>query len=161
MNYNLIGLAPNISRAYEISKLGNHLMAIVPAEHPEGLNTFEKDIPLICQFFDVVNESKESADIIVEYCTDPDSIMAVAVGRKFETLEDVNDRIEQAKGNPDPELSFPTSMRSLLNSAVNRLNLSFRQTRSICEVSKTIAKLDGSDTVKVQHLAEAIQYQSI
>jgi magnesium chelatase family protein len=50
--------------------------------------------------------------------------------------------------------------KSLLRAACSRLGLSARSYTKVLRIARTIADLDGSETIGTCHLAEAIQYRS-
>lgn len=51
--------------------------------------------------------------------------------------------------------------KELLSAAMERLGLSARAFDKVLRVARTVADLDGHETIAAQHLAEAVQYRSL
>ena len=49
--------------------------------------------------------------------------------------------------------------QALLNAAFERMGMTARSYDRILRVARTIADLDGADTISAMHIAEAIQYR--
>ncbi|MBA9079327.1 YifB family Mg chelatase-like AAA ATPase [Rufibacter quisquiliarum] len=112
----------------------------------------------------------------------PVSFDQMTATRKAETSADIRERVERARewqtkrfeAFPDihSNAMMPPQMvkdlcrineagRLLLKKAMEKLGLSARAYDRILKVSRTIADLAGSEEIKIEHLAEAIQYRSL
>lgn len=52
-------------------------------------------------------------------------------------------------------------VKDLLRTAINQLNLSARAYDRILKLARTIADLDGAETISLSHVAEAVQYRTL
>ena len=112
----------------------------------------------------------------------PVSFDQIADNRKNESSAAIRERVVEAREMQQKRFinhkslysnaMMPTAMvkeicdiknagRALLKTAMEKLGLSARAYDRILKVSRTIADLSGSDDIKIEHLAEAIQYRSL
>jgi magnesium chelatase family protein len=112
----------------------------------------------------------------------PVSFDEMTAKRKVESSEEIRKRVmrareiqsERFKDNPEvySNAMMPSNMvkdicviseagRTLLKTAMERLGLSARAYDRILKVSRTIADLENTDEIKIEHLAEAIQYRRL
>lgn len=81
--------------------------------------------------------------------------------KRFEELEGIHCNAQMEAKKVQEICKIPEVSRTLLNRAMEKLNLSARAYDRILKVSRTIADLAGSDDIKPEHLAEAIQFRSL
>jgi magnesium chelatase family protein len=80
---------------------------------------------------------------------------------RFEKQKDVYCNAMMPSNMVKDICSITDAGRTLLKTAMERLGLSARAYDRILKVSRTIADLAGSDEIRIEHLAEAIQYRSL
>jgi hypothetical protein len=145
---NLIGLWVNLSRAYEIALLGGHTLTVTAnRNYKEAFDDYQE----IKSFYKGV-KFVDNGDI----CCEIDK-PHYTQNRNYETLEEIIQRVNMVKV-PVFEFKNTASGEQLLKTAVERLSLSLKDVEKLEKTSVTIARLDGSTKVELQHLAEAIQY---
>ena len=81
--------------------------------------------------------------------------------KRFEGLEDVHSNALMPSQMVKEVCVINSAGKALLKNAMEKLGLSARAYDRIMKVSRTIADLAGNEDIKIEHLAEAIQYRSL
>jgi hypothetical protein len=158
----IIGLYANISRVFEIATVGNFTMSFCYYSDKEDVERTvnPRDIKMIADYYGI-NPVTEG-DLLVEVTRPSFDDIQASMIRNFETMEDLNARIAKAKETIEPAISTLNEVcLSLLASAYERLNISVYHVPMIFKIAQTIARMAQSETIRVEHIAEAIQYRAL
>lgn len=133
----------NVKRALEVARLGGHTVTLVG---PDGCGKHT-----LMSIFQVT----PGPDIVVEvFRPSADQLLSM---RKDETMEAVQARINKALKETD--LTLPEAGKQLLKTAYDKLRLSPADLFKCIDIARTIANLDQSKQIKIEHLSEAIYYK--
>ncbi|SDS82860.1 magnesium chelatase family protein [Gillisia sp. Hel1_33_143] len=80
---------------------------------------------------------------------------------RFESFENVHYNAQMSVKQIREFCMLEDSSKQLLKNAMEKLNLSARAYDRILKVSRTIADLENSESIKGAHISEAIQYRSL
>ncbi len=86
-----------------------------------------------------------------------------ARNRQYDRFKSRNTRTNSAMNSNDIEefCELSSECEGILKSAINKLGLSARAYTRVLKVARTIADLAGAETIKIEHLSEAIQYRIV
>ena len=80
---------------------------------------------------------------------------------RFKDLKDIYSNAQMPSRMVREVCTLNQAGLNLLKKAMERLQLSARAYDRILKVARTAADLAGSEDIKIEHLAEAIQYRSL
>lgn len=80
---------------------------------------------------------------------------------RFKEIQGIHSNAQMSAKQVREICEIGTAGQTLLKKAMERLNLSARAYDRILKVSRTIADLAASEEIRIEHLAEAIQYRSL
>jgi magnesium chelatase family protein len=110
------------------------------------------------EFDDLIEKrASESSEIIRERVVNARNIQ----DNRFAVSKDMHCNAQMSSKNIQTHCKIDKPGSILLKSAMKKLNLSARAYDRILKVSRTIADLACSDSIQIEHLAEAIQYRSL
>jgi len=81
--------------------------------------------------------------------------------KRFKDHDKIYSNAQMTSKDIDSFCNLDNQGKALLKNAMEKLSLSARAYDRIIKVSRTIADLEDSETIKTEHLAEAIQYRSL
>jgi hypothetical protein len=140
----------NLERAYEVALLGGYTVTPVSNEPIyEDFNTFAK--PTLQGIL------HENGDMFVELSPLQRDNLDIEVSFHVNM-----EKIEALKNTPNPdEYVDEKKCMGFLKTIQERMNFSEVQLKRIEKIAATIAKLDDSKAIELNHIAEAIHYQMV
>ena len=151
----------NLNRAFEVAMVENQPLTILVDYESTNVVYLLKEKEIIeNQFKDYIcfaNSENFAESLFCEIVKlDFESI---TYSKSRETIEDVLKRVNKAKSVVVKD-ELCQSCEALLKTGYVHLNLSEHQLSVVIKTAKNIAKLDNSNTIRPEHMAEALQYQA-
>jgi predicted ATPase with chaperone activity len=149
----------NFNRVLEIAMVQNHSVLVLPYIDNDYNNIVEVN-EVQNRFKDYIDFTPSLQSIKIEYNKiEASNILYTGLRESF---KDILERVNKAKKIID-NVSFKLNetCNQLLKSAIERLDFNTIDTKYVIDVARSISALDNETTIKVQHIAEAIQYNCI
>jgi magnesium chelatase family protein len=80
---------------------------------------------------------------------------------RFFEKELIHTNAQMGSGDVNTHCVLQEDTIKLLKEAMKRLGLSARAYNRILKVARTIADMEGSETIQTEHVSEAIQYRTL
>jgi hypothetical protein len=151
---NLIGIWPNLSRAYEIASVGK--LSIELYFDKEYFSP-RLDAELIRDFYKGVSFHRKGE---IQVSLHHPYFSDIVNNSHSETMKDILERIDKAKQNKKPDLTLDSISTAILKTAYDRLKFSVTDVQIIIDLAAVIAQMEGVDKIRAEHIAEAIQYRT-
>jgi hypothetical protein len=151
---NLIAIYPNVARAYEIARATSNIWTLYydKEEYPNG----HEDCRMLTNFFNIASISDYNS--IKVHVSRPVANTVVGQIKGYETIEEINKRVELREANKLSSFDLGENSKSILKTAYERLNLTAAQIFWAERISAIIAKLDNKKLIEPIHVAEALNY---
>ena len=81
--------------------------------------------------------------------------------RRFKDRRRITLNSDMGARELDECVKLSSGVKTLLDRSAKQLNLSARSYHRLMKLARTIADLADSDEIRIEHLAEAIQYRSL
>jgi magnesium chelatase family protein len=81
--------------------------------------------------------------------------------QRYANMEEIYSNAQMSSTMAREYCQLTPVAQNLLKTAMNKLQLSARAYDRILKVARTISDLAGTEDIKIEHLAEAIQYRSL
>ena len=81
--------------------------------------------------------------------------------KRFEETKQIHCNAQMTSQQIEKFCALNEATSEILKTAMNRLGLSARAYDRILKVARTIADLSNSDSIQIEHMAEAIQFRSL
>lgn len=150
----IVGLWSSLFRALEIAKTGGYSVSVYfNDDYKQGFADYQF-IKKFCEgWFDYFAVDGDIKTGIHKNYNNSDFCDS-----NFETLDDIQSRINKHLEFPKPDTLLCNASRSILNNAAERLELSFSEIEKAICMSATIAQMDFSEKIQPCHIAEAVNY---